>query len=379
MVKRRRVGVQPARGPKRGTGSRVKIICAFTGCTRTNVCCKNKGITASYAAVDSSKTRKLHATAQLVRFCCPEHRQKCLLKDKQRRGGREALDAQQIVHLFRILAWQRPWAAVLFLLSIMCGERAEATSVACASWLRITESDQRPSLQVPRVNKKTTAHEVPLHLDFAALLRRWILEEPLQGADNQQWPFRGQTINLSTKRRRVSSDVSAFEWQYLFPGKKVGGNSRRNFAKAVTTRAYHYVLVDAQQAIARELACARRQGQLHPFQDVNLQRVTSHSGKKSCATLLSECATATVIGQITATSPRIIEKVYVCPRRDLQREAVQKAFSPVVAGVASQNPTPAAAEGPSTEGLVCCTACGKFQKFLDWKFCPCGTKYVTDF
>ena len=200
---RRRIGVQPARGPKRATGSRVKIICAFKGCTQRDVCVKNKGITASYAAVDLSKTRKVHAAAKLVRFCSTEHRQRCLLKDKKPRGGREALTAQQIVHLFGILAWQRPWAAVFFL-SVMCGERAEATSVACASWLRITDCAQRPSLQVPRVNKKTKAHEVPLHLAFAALLVKWINEEPLRGADNQQWPFRGQTINLSTKRRRVS-------------------------------------------------------------------------------------------------------------------------------------------------------------------------------
>ena len=173
--------------------------------------------------------------------------------------------------------------------------------------------------------------------------------------------------------------MSAFEQQYLFPGKKIGGHCCRNFTKPITTRSYHDALVDAQQAVARELACARREGQPHPFQDVCLQRVASHSGKKSSVTLLSEFATTTVIGQITATSPRIIEKVYVCPSRDLQREAVQKAFSPVIAGVASENPKPEAAEGPPTEGLVCCTACGKFQKFRHWKFCPsCGTKYVTE-
>ena len=111
---RRRIGVQPTRGPKRATGSRVKIICAFKGCTQRDVCVKNKGITASYAAVDLSKTRKVHAAAKLVRFCSTEHRQRCLLKDKKPRGGREALTAQQIVHLFGILAWQRPWAAVFF-------------------------------------------------------------------------------------------------------------------------------------------------------------------------------------------------------------------------------------------------------------------------
>ena len=102
----------------------MKIICAFKGCTQRDVCVKNKGITASYAAVDLSKTRKVHAAAKLVRFCSTEHRQRCLLKDKKPRGGREALTAQQIVHLFGILAWQRPWAAVFFC-SVSCAANGQ--------------------------------------------------------------------------------------------------------------------------------------------------------------------------------------------------------------------------------------------------------------
>ena len=116
------------------------------------------------------------------------------------RGLNSAADRPLVRHL----SLATSMGCCFFLLSVMCGERAEATSVACASWLLITDCAQRPSLQVPRVNKKTKAHEVPLHLAFAALLVKWINEEPLRGADNQQWPFRGQTINLSTKRRRVS-------------------------------------------------------------------------------------------------------------------------------------------------------------------------------
>ena len=171
-----------------GRGSRVKILCSYKHCTALRTDCKNKPHTAAIddIDVDVAKTRALHPQARLVRFCSQAHRDKCLAKKSNKRGGREALSALQVAHLFKVMAARSCWAAVMQIVSIMTGERAETVSRVRDSWFRGLDPDggELPSLQVPSVNKKTRQHDVPLNKDFARLLWSWYSRP--QGSEMQQ-------------------------------------------------------------------------------------------------------------------------------------------------------------------------------------------------
>ena len=309
MAKRKRLGAQPDRGPKRARGSQVKIPCAWQGCKNKRADCKNKPFHAPIGNVHESRLRHVHASARTVRFCCKEHLERCLqggTDSPSRRGGREALSPAQVAHLFTVLARKTPWAAVVFLLSVMTGERAEAVCKARDTWFEgLDPADgQLPFLNVPAVNKKTKSHKVPLHKGLSQLLWGWI-QAPLKGTGGHQWPHAGQLLQFGPKQGKKNG-------RCLFPGRQLGGRNTRAWQKPVTTRGYYATFPLAQEILRSQLEEARRAGDEHPFQSICLKRVTTHCGKKSAVTMLAEHASTTIIAEITSTTARVLERVYVC-------------------------------------------------------------------
>ena len=89
---------------------------------------------------------------------------------KNPRGGREALTVAQLVALYKALLSNAPaWTAVLFLMQLMMGDRADCARRCSTNWLWLVSP--KPYINIPEnVNGKTTARKVPIHSDYAKWL-----------------------------------------------------------------------------------------------------------------------------------------------------------------------------------------------------------------
>ena len=92
------------------------------------------------------------------------------------------MDTNQVRCLFdTLLRLGCPWAAVLMLVQIFMGERADCARQCRWSWLRgmAPGSLKPPSVEIPdEINGKTVAREIPLHEPFARLLLGWVEGRP---------------------------------------------------------------------------------------------------------------------------------------------------------------------------------------------------------
>ena len=376
---------QPARGPRRKPASVVKLRCFYGGCRNVHVDCKNKPFTAPPDTLTKRQLRKLRPQTVVARFCSQEHLSMCRATKASKQGGREPLTTTQAVQLFQVLRSVAPWAAVLYLLALFTGERVGAACRACTAWFSGMDPQvgDPPRLRIPRVNLKTSPRQIALLADFAQLLWSWVHKQPLAGgtADcSKQWPFPEQTLSFAEAPRRRLAGKRACS-QLLFPGRDPAGRGRRLWHKPITEKAFYNAFVAAQGILRLQRNDAHARGESHSFDDVVLERLTSHSCKKTAATLLSQHASMAVVAAITGTTSRILLERYVCPTSDLQRKAVNAAFVPLVEGV-QQAERPASHEGSSAGGssasLGYCTQCSLKQKSFLWRFCPaCGAQYET--
>lgn len=371
--------LRPKRGPKRGRSSKVKLRCAWKGCRKFHVDVKNFPFTLTIDELDVSKARPMAKTCCHAKFCSAAHRGFAKLKLATRRGGREALSPEQVLELFKILLFDAssPWAAVAFLLAIFLGERAGCALKARDSWFANMDTDH-PTVSVPRVNMKTTAREVPLDKGFAGILLAWAQRGtgPLRGGCGTEWPHPGQKLQMAGQTRQAK------QGQLLFPGRKLGAANRRNFNKAVTARGFHDKFIAAQSVILEQRAKAKVQGRSHVFDDIVVQRISSHTAKKTAVTLLKEQGVATtIVSMLTGTSCRVLDATYYKPSKKSQRAAQAMAFGGITKELAEPVPAPAATPLPCalqtpSQCAIFCVACGK-QGQIYWRYCPqCGEAFV---
>ena len=213
-----------------------QIRCALRAC-RSKKECKNTRFTLPADMTDRSQCRPMRTHAKVLRFCSDKHmaqvekeaKKKKTKKEKGAKGkrGREPLNIQQIVCLFHVLndALSAPWAAVLLLLQLHMGDRIDCSRQVCASWLvNLDSTTGLPSVDIRKVNEKTTPRAVPLPERFAQLLWQWISDEPLKSSSgNAQWPWSGQELHSAIVQRKPC---------FLFPGRVNGGLPCRDFKKA---------------------------------------------------------------------------------------------------------------------------------------------------
>ena len=73
----------------------------------------------------------------------------------------------QLVAFYKALLSHGPaWTAVLFLMQLFMGDRADCARQCTTSWLCLLSP--KPYINIPEgVNGKTTARKVPIHCDYA--------------------------------------------------------------------------------------------------------------------------------------------------------------------------------------------------------------------
>ena len=348
------------RGPPRKPGSEVKQRCAYRLCKRkTDV--KNSKWSLPLRQVNSSASRSLHCKAKKAKFCCQQHRDKTKGKALARKpyGQRESLCQEQFTYLFDMMVRKigAAWAGVMFLISVCTGERVDAVRQICTTWLSglDEESLAKPTISWPKVNQKTPARDSVLDTGVAKLLWFWISKQPLGTGQDSQWPFPGQNV-----QRHLAEGTSC----YLFPGRVLGGANTRNNQQAISSRAYNYVWEQCQKILKKEIEEACKHGRHHVFATVDLRRLSSHCGKKSCVNMLEDHGNpVSIASALTGTTPSVLQDSYIAKAKpQVQREAIHSAMQDIVAGV------------KKVLDPIFCTACG-LKGQVDWAFCPkCGQK-----
>ena len=280
---------------------------------------------------------------------------------KNPRGGREALTVAQLVAFYKALLSHGPaWTAVLFLMQLFMGDRADCARQCTTSWLCLLSP--KPYINIPEgVNGKTTARKVPIHCDYAKWLFT-LMGSPLQGAKGC-WPFTGQ--RLMGEGDTLRPDV------LLFPGRVLGGHDCRQWEKAISEKAYYNNIVEVSKILKKERDNDHANGTCNVFDDVDMTRIGTHSLKKSAVTLMRDANfQAKVVGAITGTSPKLVETIYYQATMAKRREAVEATFAPVLQGLGASE--------PSGFGEAMCPKCNVAKQDAAWNYCPfCGSEFLT--
>ncbi|CAE7282163.1 unnamed protein product [Symbiodinium sp. CCMP2592] len=115
---------------------------------------------------------------------------------ERQEGGREALSVEQVIHFYFVLLRDVncAFAAVMFVLGLMLGERAELLCNMQDTWFAGLDAShgQLPTCTIRSVNKKTKCREVPLESGFGQVMWQWVTGgKPLlggqEGEDRTQW------------------------------------------------------------------------------------------------------------------------------------------------------------------------------------------------
>ena len=351
----------------KGAAPTPSIRCGYTKCKKFHVDCKNSCYVLSIKDVDPEQCRNFRKHTQTLRFCSKSHLSSCKLvkastrkrSSRARRGaeGREPLTPEQVGVLFRTLVQQvgSAWAGVLCLLQLFLGDRADAARQASTEWFQNLNpnSGNPPSVEIPDINGKTTARTIFLAQGFAAMLWAWITDPLKCGKGKTSWPHEGQNLYDAFLNLKPA---------LLFPGRVSGGCNLRAWNKAITEKAYHNAIRAAAHFIETERAEAHKAKQSHPYDNFNLNRLGTHSMKKTCVTELCEQnVSLAIISQLTGTTQEVLMRHYYKPSESKKQEAVSHGFANVVAVLQDAS-------------VKYCSQCGLQQK-LDWNFCPtCGTK-----
>ncbi len=322
--------------------------------------------------------RPFKAHSKFMRFCCHDHLVKSQVKSdtdsKKPPKGREAMDTKQLVHLFHILLRGEVWPAVLMLLQLFCGDRADACRRARASWLCdfAPEAPGAPKINIPKTNGKTVAREVPVPMKFAMLVHKWMWVDPLKNTAGKQWPSHAHGVKSGgrapteppwpshahgVKSGGRAPTETPCDW-FLFPGRGPRCAVEGEQPQPVTERAYFKALQNAVEKIADERAAARAKGEDHVFENFDLSRLGTHSMKKSFVTIMKEERISTsLVSALTGTTAFTLESIYDIATAKRQRLAVQQTLGSVLEDVAHQ------------------THQGQEEACNRWRFCPhCGEK-----
>ena len=112
----------------------------------------------------------------------------------------------------------------------------------------------------------------------------------------------------------------------------------------------------------------------HPFKDFPLDRLGTHSLKRSSVVLMKDqCTSTALVGAIAGTTAKTLDRVYDAPTWRRQQGLAVKVFTPVATALLPAAPA-AAEEGPLPAKF--CAQCGRARGEEQWACCPwCGHKF----
>ena len=162
----------------------------------------------------------------------------------------------------------------------------------------------------------------------------------------------------------------------LFPGMAARGPKckLRDWDQPVSVRGYRKRPARAASRSELQRRSQKRRRQVHPFDDFPLDRLGTHSFKRSAVTLMKDTCTSTaLVGAIAGTTAKTLDRVYDTPTLKRQQALVERAYAPVADVLTCPPPPPAATRARSRQaGLPArfCSQCGKVREAPSWACCP---------
>ena len=166
---------------------------------------------------------------------------------------------------------------------------------------------------------------------------------------------------------------------FLFPGLELSGNSQcRTWSRPITSRGFRERLHQAAAIITKKRLPAWKAKQTHPFDEVDLRLLGSHSFKKTAVCLVKEQAISTpVMALLTGRTVKVLDDHYDQASAARIRIAVRKAISGVTEHVTKSVP----AESQPTEHVISekrCFSCDVWTSNAAFLFCGfCGGALVS--
>ena len=302
------------------------------GCrTGQNVKHVAKDLIASRLEVDLSCCRQLKSNCTSVRFCCKQHMRQCKKsKSAKPRGKRMCRTAEQVASLWQTLLRQvaTPWAAILMILQLCLGERADAARQIRFGWfdgLLDAPEGEPVSINIPPgVNGKTQPRAVRLLPMMVRMLRKWLTSCPLHaadGSDDRQWPLQGQPVQ--------NSDTC------LFPGLQLrkGREFHRTWTTPISERAYYDKIRQAANVLQQERASYEANDKPHVWEGAALSKLGTHSMKRTAVVLLKDGGgSSAVVAAICGTTAKTLDRVYDEPTLERQERALSNAYENILRG-----------------------------------------------
>ena len=249
----------------------------------------------------------------------------------------------------------------------------------------------RPS---DEVNGKTTARTVQLCDEVAKLFGKWLYTTPLQRvAGNEEAGLKG-----SASKARASTSSWPFPSQpleahnFLFPG-AMAGSAARCWDKPVSVKAYHLHIKNIAQFLKRDLRSALEEVGTHEFEGFPLDRLGTHSLKRTCVCLMKDTGISTkMVAAISGTTVPVLDRYYDTPTTKRCRKVVTETFASIAGEIdastggeghgATTTPADIIASSFDSGGhekheAAFCGKCGKQRLDRSWVLCPwCGCMFA---
>ena len=155
-----------------------------------------------------------------------------------------------------------------------------------------------------------------------------------------------------------------------FPGLRAGGNKyRRAWGRQVSIRGYRKRLRDVADVLEQDRSQKHQQGERHTFDDFPLDRLGTHSFKRSAVVLMKDTCTSTaLVGAIAGTTAKTLDRVYDTPTWKRRQTLVTKTFHPL-----ADTLRPRQATGQEAPSVGFYSQCGNTRESSYWTSCPwCG-------
>ena len=228
------------------------------------------------------------------------------------------MTAEQVASLWQTLLRQvaTPWAAILMILQLCLGERADAARQIRFGWfdgLLDAPEGEPVSINIPPgVNGKTQPRAVRLLPMMVTMLRKWLTSCPLQaadGSDDRQWPLQGQP---------GCEKVGSFIGHGRLPSRSVRTMTRSGRQRTCCSKSVRPIKPMTSHTCGKALLCPK---------------LGTHSMKRTAVVLLKDGGgSSAVVAAICGTTAKTLDRVYDEPTLERQEHALSNAYENILRG-----------------------------------------------
>ena len=136
---------------------------------------------------------------------------------------------------------------------------------------------------------------------------------------------------------------------------------------------YRKRLQEVAERLDQDRRKRRRGGARRPFDGFPLDRLGTHSFKRSAVVLMKDtCSSTALVGAMAGTTAKTLDRIYDAPTLQRQQGLVDRAFAPAAAALRASDARVAGArrrcQGAAADKF--CSQCGNARDAPEWACCP---------